>query len=179
MTATPCSLESRKQDENVVDLRRREPRHRLVRDQQLGLRRHRARKLELPHVHLREPRTSRAPCRARPTCSRMCIASSEICPLPSLTCCLAAYSSGMHRLSSTDMLTNGLGIWKLRASPRRTRRWAASPPMSRPSKRMLPDSLRSVPGDAVHQRALARTVRADQAEPLARPHDRGRHCRAR
>src|SRR5207253_5748519 len=48
-------FESRNQHENVVDLRCRESRHRLVRDEELWLRRHRARKLELPHVHLREP----------------------------------------------------------------------------------------------------------------------------
>src|SRR6266852_7674363 len=51
----------------------------------------------------------------------------------------------MHRLSSTVMLAKGLGIWKLRASPRRMRLCAACPPMSSPSKRMLPSSFLSVP----------------------------------
>jgi hypothetical protein len=31
------------------------------------------------------------------------------------------YSSGTTRFSSTDMLVNGRGIWKLRAIPRRVR----------------------------------------------------------
>jgi len=43
------------------------------------------------------------------------------------------------------MLAKGLGIWKLRASPMRMRRWAACPQISSPSKRMLPSSFLSVP----------------------------------
>src|SRR6185503_9351472 len=43
------------------------------------------------------------------------------------------------------MLANGLGIWKLRASPMRVRRCVACAPMSRPSKWIEPSSLRSAP----------------------------------
>ena len=37
------------------------------------------------------------------------------------TCPWAAYSSGMQRFSSTVMLVNGRGIWKLRQMPSRVR----------------------------------------------------------
>ena len=47
-------LETAEQGENVVDLGRRESRHRLVRDQELRLGRHGARELELTHVDLRQ-----------------------------------------------------------------------------------------------------------------------------
>src|SRR5690349_10393279 len=43
------------------------------------------------------------------------------------------------------MLAKGLGIWKLRARPRRMRLCAAYLQISRPSKRMLPVSFLSVP----------------------------------
>src|SRR3984893_17752332 len=53
--------------------------------------------------------------------------------------------SGTRRLSATVMQAKGRGDWKLRAMPRRVRRWAPSPARSRPSNRTRPVSLTSVP----------------------------------
>src|SRR5262245_39778382 len=57
----------------------------------------------------------------------------------------AAYSSGMWRFSSTVMLVNGLGIWKLRTMPSRVRRCGGRAPMSAPSKRIRPPSAARAP----------------------------------
>jgi len=51
------------------------------------------------------------------------------------------------------------------------RLYAACPWMSSPSKRMLPFLVPQRPGDAIDERALARAVRADEADPLARVHE--------
>ena len=51
----------------------------------------------------------------------------------------------MRRLSATDMLWNGRGSWKLRASPRWVRSMRRQAVESRPSKRTVPVSLCSVP----------------------------------
>src|SRR5439155_1285569 len=57
---------------------------------------------------------------AIPICRRIAIASSQVSAVCSVRRC-ATYSSGTTRFSSTDMVLNGRGIWKLRAMPRRVR----------------------------------------------------------
>ena len=49
------------------------------------------------------------------------------------------------RFSSTVMLLNGRGIWKLRAMPRRARKWGGNWVMSSPQNTTLPVWGRSAP----------------------------------
>ena len=76
----------------------------------------------------------------------------------------------MRRLSASDMLWNGRGNWKLRASPRCVRWCAASPSIALAVETHGAGLVLQRAADAIDQRALARAVRADQAEPLARLH---------
>ena len=91
-------------------------------------------------------RESRPAFASSPTCRRMDSASSVSRPRLRCKsgCARAAYRSGMRRLSSTLMLANGRGIWKLRAMPRRMRRCGGRVARSRPSNWIDPPP-RSVP----------------------------------
>src|SRR5690606_16193567 len=80
---------------------------------------------------------------AKPTSSRIATASASASPAPSRSG--RAYCSGISRFSSTDMLRNGRGIWKLRVMPRRTRRYAGRRVTSRPLKITAPPSQGSAP----------------------------------
>ena len=143
-----------------------EPGHRLVGDQQRGLGGERAGELELAQIDLGQARRNcrRARSRSRP---------ARGSPSPRSRTCAAmrvlarAYSSGTQRFSSTDMLRNGRGIWKLRVMPRRH-----APVRRQPGDVLaLEHHAAAIAGqrarDAVDQRGLAGAVRADQADALA------------
>ena len=74
----------------------------------------------------------------------------------------------MRRLSATESEWNGRGSWNERASPRMVRWCAGRPSILRPSKVTAPVSFCSVPQMQLTSVRLARAVRADQAEALAR-----------
>ena len=80
MMVMPRSLSRISSVDDVLDLRMRQPGHRFVGDQQLRVRRHGARELELAHLHLGEiARQLRRPCRSSATsCSSSCAARIEL-----------------------------------------------------------------------------------------------------
>ena len=104
---------------------------------------------------------------ARPMPARIDIAVSRRCAAETSGSVATAKSSATIRFSTTVMLLNGRGIWKLRAMPRRVRTWAGNCVMSSPRNTHGAGLGAERAGDAVDQRRLARAVRADQAEPLA------------
>ena len=76
----------------------------------------------------------------------------------------------MRRLSASVMLWNGRGSWKLRASPRCVRSMRGEPVDRLAVEVHRAGLVLQRAADAIDQRALARAVRPDQAEPLARLH---------
>src|SRR6266567_995370 len=114
-------LQPEEERQDVVHFGGREPGHRLVRNEELGLRRHGARELELSHVHLRQAGEG----------------------LGNLEAAREAQADALVRGMPADVL-----------------------PFETDAAFLVPER----PGDAVDERALAGTVRADQADALARPH---------
>ena len=72
-------------------------------------------------------------------------------------------------MSRTVSWSNRFTSWKLRAMPTPIRSWTDWRVMSCPSNTRAPRSGREEPADQVHERGLARAVRADEGQHLALP----------
>ena len=179
----PCSTRRRSSSEDVVDLGMRQAGHRFVGDEQLGLGRHGARQLELAHLDLRQvARAAASALASSPTSAQELGARASI-----------SRSREMRARPRVDGVEQrDAQILRHRHAAERARQLKAAreaepraaigrQPVHRFARRSgpCPVSFRSVPRDAVDQRALARAVGADEAEPLARRAPRDRCPRAR